>query len=71
MFSLQTLPAWNNSFGEEVDGKLMLQGAEDGRRGERDGVGWSMAVSKDRGDMVLTASGDGVAFVVFGACTSM
>ena len=49
----------------------MLQGAEDGRRGERDGVGWSMAVSKDRGDMVLTASGDGVAFVAFGACTSL
>ncbi len=57
---------------EDVDGKLMLQGAEDGREGgERDGVGWTMAVTKDRGDMVLTASGEGVAFVVFGACTSM
>ncbi|MFQ5644323.1 MAG: hypothetical protein ACE5FQ_11590 [Thiogranum sp.] len=56
---------------ETVDGKLMLQGAEDGREGgERDGVGWSLSVVEDSGDMVLTASGDGVAFVVFGACTS-
>jgi len=56
---------------EQVEGKLMLQGAEDGREGQRDGVAWSMAVSADNGDMVLTASGDGVAFVVFGACTSL
>jgi hypothetical protein len=56
---------------EQVEGKLMLQGAEDGREGQRDGVAWSMAVSADKGDMVLTASGDGVAFVVFGACTSL
>ena len=57
---------------ETVDGKLMLQGAEDGREGgERDGVGWSMSVVEDSGNMVLTASGDGVAFVVFGACTSV
>ena len=57
---------------EKVDGKLMLQGAEDGREGgERDGVGWSMSVVEDSGNMVLTASGDGFAFVVFGACTSM
>jgi len=57
---------------EKVDGKLILQGAEDGRKGgERDGVGWSMSVVEGSGDMVFTASGDGVAFVVFGACTSM
>jgi len=57
---------------EKVDGKLMLQGAEDGRKGgEHDGVGWSMSVVEASGDMVLTVSGDGVAFVVFGACTSM
>jgi len=57
---------------EKVDGKLMLQGAEDGRKGgEPDGIAWSMSVVEDSGDMVFTASGDGVAFVVFGACTSM
>ncbi len=57
---------------ETVDGKLMLQGAEDGKEGGApDGIGWSMSVVEDSGNMVLTASGDGVAFVVFGACTSM
>ncbi len=55
-----------------VDGKLILQGAEDGQEDRAgDGAGWTMAVNKERGDMVLTTSGDGVAFVVFGACTSM
>ena len=57
---------------EKIDGKLMLQGAEDGREGGTpDGIGWSMSVVEDSGNMVLTASGDGVAFVIFGACTSM
>lgn len=53
---------------EHVDGKLILQGAEDGVEGVRDGLGWSLSVSEDSGDMVLTASGDQVGFVVFGAC---
>lgn len=57
---------------EKIDGKLMLQGAEDGREGGApDGIGWSMSVVENSGNMVLTASGDGVAFVIFGACTSM
>jgi hypothetical protein len=54
---------------ESVDGKLMLQGAEDGSASERDGVGWTMAIAQDSGKAVLTASGDKVAFIVFGACT--
>jgi hypothetical protein len=53
---------------EEVDGKLILQGAEDGYADMRDGLGWTMAISEDSGQVVLTASGDKVAFVVFGAC---
>jgi hypothetical protein len=32
-------------------------------------VGWSLAIAEDTGKMVLTASGDDVGFVVFGACT--
>lgn len=52
-----------------VDGKLILQGAEDGIEGIRDGLGWTIAIAEDSGELVLTASGDGVAFVVFGACT--
>jgi hypothetical protein len=53
---------------EVVDGKLMLQGAEDGLEGIRDGLGWTIAISLDTGKAVLTGSGDGVGFVVFGAC---
>ena len=52
---------------EVVDGKLILQGAEDGYEKMRDGLGWSMAISVESGQVVLTASGDEVAFVVFGA----
>ena len=55
---------------EEVDGKLILQGAEDGIEGEPDGIGWSLSIDQSSGDMVLTGSGDGVAFVIFGACTA-
>ena len=54
---------------ERIDGKLILQGAEDGIKGVKDGVGWSMAISEETGKMVLTESGDQVGFVVFGACT--
>ena len=54
---------------ENIDGKLMLQGAEDGRESSRDGVGWTIAIAQESGKTVLTASGDEVAFIVFGACT--
>ena len=52
---------------EIVDGKLILQGAEDGYEKLHDGLGWTMAISEETGQVVLTASGDQVAFVVFGA----
>jgi hypothetical protein len=54
---------------EHIDGKLILEGAEDGFKGVRDGLGWNIAINEESGDMVLTASGDRVGFVVFGACT--
>jgi len=54
---------------EHVDGKLIIQGAEDGVEDVRDGVGWSLAIAEETGKLVLTASGDEVGFVVFGACT--
>jgi hypothetical protein len=56
---------------EHVDGKLMLQGAEDGIENVRDGLGWTLAISETSGEFVLTASGEEVAFVVFGACTQL
>ncbi|HBH62756.1 MAG TPA: hypothetical protein DDX85_13675 [Nitrospiraceae bacterium] len=52
----------------EVDGKLILQGAEDAVENVRDGIGWTVAVMEDSGNLVLTGSGDDVGFTVFGAC---
>ena len=54
---------------KQVDGKLILQGAEQGREGVRDGFGWTIAIMEDTGQMVLTAAGDLVAVAAFGACT--
>ena len=53
---------------EVVDGKLILQGAEDGYEEIHDGLGWTIAISQEAGQVVLTASGEQVAFVAFGAC---
>lgn len=56
---------------ETVDGKLMLQGAEDGIENVRDGLGWTLSIGQETGNMTLTGSGDAVGFVIFGACTAM
>ena len=56
---------------EVVDGRLILQGAEDGFEGVPDGIGWSLSIDETSGDMVLTGSGADVAFVIFGACTPL
>lgn len=53
---------------EHIDGKLILQGADDGIEHVRDGVGWTAAISEETGRAVVTAAGDDVGFVVFGAC---
>ena len=53
---------------QHLDGKIILQGVQDGLKDERDGVGWTVAIMEDTGGMVLTASGDMVGFVVFGSC---
>jgi hypothetical protein len=44
-------------------GHMILQGAEEG-------IGWSVLIDQVSGQMTITASGDGEAFVVFGACTT-
>jgi hypothetical protein len=43
---------------ETVDGKLILQRAEDGLKNEKDGLGWTMAISEETGKAVLTVSGE-------------
>jgi len=44
-----------------MDGMLILQGVENAR-------GWTPAITKATGKMVLTVSGNEAGFVVFGAC---
>ena len=53
---------------EHIENKLILQGVEQGVDGINDGLGWSMAISKESGKIILSAAGDGVAYVVFGTC---
>ena len=53
-----------------VENKLILQGIEGGVENVDDGLAWSIAISKKTGKVVLSASGDGVAYVVFGTCTA-
>ena len=45
-------------------GLMYLQGVQ----GE---LGWSVAITEETGKMSLTASGDQVAYAVFGACTPL
>jgi len=54
---------------EHLENKLILQGIEEGVENIDDGLAWSIAISKKTGMVVLSASGNGVAYVVFGTCT--
>ncbi len=54
---------------EHIENKLILQGVEEGVENVDDGLAWSIAINKKTGMVVLSASGDGVAYVVFGTCT--
>jgi hypothetical protein len=56
---------------EHIENKLILQGTEDGVENVDDGLAWSIAISKKTGKVVLSASGDGVAYAVFGTCTAV
>ena len=49
---------------QHVDGKLILQGAENGR-------GWSIVIDEESGKMSASVSDEAVGFVVFGASTSL
>ena len=56
-------------YSEQLDGKLVLQGADDGIEGVRDGLAWSIVIDETNGKLALSAAGDGFALVGFGACT--
>ncbi len=51
-----------------LDGKLILQGIEDGQPDVRDGAGWTISILNPEGTMVMTTAGDGFAVVGLGAC---
>lgn len=53
---------------DTVDGKLVLQGIENGRPEEIDGGGWTMSIDQTYGTMVFTQAGGSAAFVGFGGC---
>lgn len=65
----ETRPANKIASSTKFEDKLILQGADEGLEGVRDdGLAWSIAIDRTSGKMVLTASGDAVAFVIFGSC---
>jgi len=51
-----------------VQDKLVLQGTDSGLKGEPGGGGWSMSINQAYGTMILTTTGQDVAFVGMGAC---
>lgn len=53
---------------EHIENKMVMQGIDEGVEGVDDGLAWSLTISKKNGNAVLSASGDGVAYVVFGVC---
>lgn len=53
---------------EQVQGLLVLQGAEDDRRPETSGLGYTLAIDRQTGHMSLAVAGNRLSFVVFGSC---
>ena len=52
----------------DLDGKLIIQGVEDGDPEIRDGAGWTISIMDPEGTMVMAVAGDGFAVVGLGAC---
>jgi hypothetical protein len=51
-----------------IETKMVMQGVDEGVDGVDDGLAWSLTISKKNGNVILSAAGDGVAYVVFGVC---
>ena len=54
-----------------VDGKLIIQGIEDGSPEARDGAGWSISIMNPEGTMTMAVAGDGFVIAGLGACVPM
>jgi hypothetical protein len=52
-----------------VEEMIVLQGVDGGVEGVDDALAWNLVISKKDGKAVLSASGKGVAYVVFGRCS--
>ena len=55
---------------DHIENKMIIQGIDTGIEGVDDGWAWSLIISKKNGKAVLTASGDGRAYVVFGVISA-
>lgn len=53
---------------ERLGGRLILQGTDERIDKKREAVSWTATISEETGKIILTAAGEQVAFVVFGAC---
>ena len=51
---------------ENLNGRLVLQGV-----GTETGLGWTFSVDEETGRFVVSSVGDEVAFIIFGACTTL
>ena len=47
---------------EKMDGRLILQGAQNGR-------GWSLVITRDAGAATVAVAGGAHGFLIFGSCT--
>ena len=56
---------------EELDGRIVMQGVQDGRPDREDGAAWTLMVEQDTGRLVATAATRQAAVVIFGACTEL
>lgn len=54
---------------EEVEGRIIMQGVEEGNPDVDDGTGWTISIEQDTGRLVATAVTQQAAVIFFGACT--
>jgi len=50
---------------------VVVQGVQGGAEGTANTLAWSVSISHETGQMVLSAAGENAAFVLFGACTAI
>ncbi len=50
---------------------LVVQGVQGGAEGAADSLAWSASIDHESGLIVVSASGEKAAFVIFGACTPL